>query len=75
MSVSLWWAVRSHRSGSDFVSVEALGGVVLLGATFAALAWANIAGVSYADVWSHDLTIGWGRFAISKTCSIGSTTG
>jgi Na+:H+ antiporter, NhaA family len=52
--------------GSDFVSVEALGGVVLLAATFAALAWANTAGVSYADVWSHDLTIGWGRFAISE---------
>jgi Na+:H+ antiporter, NhaA family len=52
--------------GSDFVSVEALGGVVLLAATIAALVWANVAGVSYADVWSHDLTIGWGRFAISE---------
>ena len=52
--------------GSDFVSVEALGGVVLLAATFAALAWANVAGVSYANVWGHDLTIGWGQFAISE---------
>ena len=52
--------------GSDFVSIEVLGGVVLLGATVAAMAWANIAGASYADVWSYDLTIGWGRFAISE---------
>ena len=28
--------------------------------------WANFAGVSYADVWSHELTIGWGQFAISE---------
>ena len=52
--------------GSDFVPIEVLGGVVLLGATVAAMAWANIAGASYVDVWSYDLTIGWGRFAISE---------
>ncbi len=52
--------------GSDFVSLEALGGVVLLGATVAALVWANVAGVSYADVWRHDLTIGWGQLAITE---------
>jgi Na+:H+ antiporter, NhaA family len=52
--------------GSDFVSVEALGGVVLLGATLAALVWANVAGISYADVWKHDLAVGTGRFAVSE---------
>lgn len=52
--------------GSDFVPVEALGGILLLVATIAALVWANIAGVSYADVWGHELTIGWGTFSISE---------
>jgi Na+:H+ antiporter, NhaA family len=52
--------------GSDFVSVEALGGVVLAAATVAALVWANAAGASYAEVWHHDLTIGWGDFTISE---------
>ena len=52
--------------GSEFVNVEALGGTVLLVATLAAFAWANAAGASYADVWAHDLTLGWGRFAISQ---------
>ncbi len=48
------------------MSVEALGGVLLLVATMAALVWANVAGVSYADVWGHELTIGWGSFSISE---------
>jgi Na+:H+ antiporter, NhaA family len=52
--------------GSDFVSVEALGGVVLAAATIAALVWANTATASYAKVWHHDLTIGWGQYTISE---------
>jgi NhaA family Na+:H+ antiporter len=52
--------------GSDFVSVEALGGVLLLAATATALLWANLANHSYTDVWDHVLTIGIGRFAISE---------
>ncbi len=52
--------------GSDFVSVEALGGVALLGATLGALVWANVGGASYAEVWGYDLTIGAGEFAISE---------
>ena len=39
-------------TGSAFVSVEVLGGVVLLVSTLAALAWANLAPGSYSDVWS-----------------------
>jgi Na+:H+ antiporter, NhaA family len=53
--------------GSAFVSVEVLGGVVLLVATLAALAWANVAPGSYTDVWSAELTIGVGRFTISES--------
>ncbi len=52
--------------GSEFVSVEVLGGVLLLGATAIALLWANVADRSYADVWGHVITIGIGRFAISE---------
>ena len=33
--------------GSEFVSVETLGGMVLFAATLAAFAWANVAGASY----------------------------
>jgi NhaA family Na+:H+ antiporter len=52
--------------GSDFVSVEVLGGVLLLGATVVALAWANLAGTSYATFWAHAITVGSGRFSITE---------
>ena len=52
--------------GSDFVSVEALGGVLLLGATGVALLWANVAEASYTDVWARELTLGWGGVAITE---------
>ena len=52
--------------GSEFVSVEALGGTVLLVTTFAALAWSNIASGSYEDLWGNSLTIGWGQFSLSE---------
>jgi NhaA family Na+:H+ antiporter len=52
--------------GSDFVSAEVLGGVLLLGATVLALVWANFAGTSYATFWAHEVTIGSGRFAITE---------
>jgi Na+:H+ antiporter, NhaA family len=50
--------------GSDFVSVEVLGGVLLLGALVAALVWSSTAPTSYAEVWAHELTIGLGRFSL-----------
>jgi NhaA family Na+:H+ antiporter len=53
--------------GSAFVSVEVLGGVVLLAATVAALIWANVAPGSYTDVWSTKLTIGLGDHAITES--------
>jgi NhaA family Na+:H+ antiporter len=45
--------------GSEFVSVEALGGTVLLAATVAGFAWANVAGSSYDDLWSNHLSLAW----------------
>jgi NhaA family Na+:H+ antiporter len=51
--------------GSDFVSVEALGGTVLAVATVSALVWANVAGASYDELWASHLTIGLGTFSVS----------
>ena len=58
--------VRSRSSvkaippiGSDFVSLEAASGIVLLAATVAALVWANAAiGAAITTWWHHHLTIG-----------------
>ena len=52
--------------GSEFVTVEALGGTVLLAATVAALIWANTAGASYDHLWARHLTIGSGDLSISE---------
>jgi Na+:H+ antiporter, NhaA family len=52
--------------GSAFVSVEVLGGVILLAATIAALAWANISLSSYEHLWSTHLTIGVGRHSLTE---------
>ena len=53
--------------GNEFVSVEALSGLVLLGAAVVALVWANIDPSSYTDVWGHELTIGIGDASITLT--------
>jgi NhaA family Na+:H+ antiporter len=52
--------------GSEFVDVEVLGGVALLIATDAALAWANVSFSSYEQVWSTHLTIGPGAHTITE---------
>jgi NhaA family Na+:H+ antiporter len=54
-------------AGSDFVSVEVLGGVLLLAATATALIWANVAPASYAELWEHSLTIGRGNLAVTES--------
>jgi NhaA family Na+:H+ antiporter len=51
--------------GDEFVSVEALGGVVLLLGAVAALVWANV-GDSYETLWRSELTIGVGDLAIEE---------
>ena len=66
MSASRSWAVRWPRWAATSCRWRRSAESCCSAATFAALAWANLAGVSYADVWSHDLTIGWGQFAISE---------
>jgi NhaA family Na+:H+ antiporter len=53
--------------GNEFVDVEVLGGIVLLAATIAALAWANISLRSYEHLWSTHLTIGIGSFTHTET--------
>jgi NhaA family Na+:H+ antiporter len=41
-----------------FLHDEAAGGIALLLATACALAWANVAGGSYASAWAHGLDLG-----------------
>jgi NhaA family Na+:H+ antiporter len=52
---------------AEFLRDEAAGGIVLLGAAVAALAWVNAPfGDSYDELWERSLTIGVGDFAISE---------
>jgi NhaA family Na+:H+ antiporter len=44
--------------GQQFVSVEALSGVVVLVGALGALVWANVAPGSYDDVWSRTAALG-----------------
>jgi Na+:H+ antiporter, NhaA family len=53
--------------GSDFVSLEAASGIVLLLGAAAALVWANADSAGYASWWHHQLTIGPGDLAISES--------
>ena len=53
--------------GSEFVSVEAAGGIVLLVAAAAALIWANTDTAGYTSWWHHQLTIGPGDLAITES--------
>jgi NhaA family Na+:H+ antiporter len=53
--------------GSEFVSIEATGGLVLLAATIAALVWANTATAGYRSWWTRSLTVGPGDVSIRET--------
>jgi Na+:H+ antiporter, NhaA family len=53
--------------GNEFISVEALSGIVLFVAAVAALVWANVDAASYADVWGTELTLGIGSASITLT--------
>ena len=53
--------------GSDFVSLEAASGLVLLFAALAALVWANTNTTGYASWWHRELTIGSGELAITES--------
>ena len=43
---------------TEFLSVEALSGIVLLAATIVALVWANVDAGSYSRFWATELSIG-----------------
>lgn len=52
---------------ASFLHDEAAGGIVLLVATIAALAWANLASPgSYAEFWARTITLGGGSVAITE---------
>jgi Na+:H+ antiporter, NhaA family len=54
------------RPVRTFLHTEAAGGVVLLGATIVALAWANLAGESYSSLWSTELSFQIGEFTLAE---------
>jgi NhaA family Na+:H+ antiporter len=61
-------AARSKRTAlAEFLSTETFGSVVLLAAILIALVWANVSLSSYVDVWSSELTVGFGPFAITES--------
>ncbi|HEX4532303.1 MAG TPA: Na+/H+ antiporter NhaA [Acidimicrobiia bacterium] len=53
--------------GSEFVSLEAASGIILLLGAAAALIWANADTAGYASWWGRTLTLGSGDFAITET--------
>jgi Na+:H+ antiporter, NhaA family len=51
-----------------FARMEAAGGILLLASTFAALVWANSPWErSYHEIWSAQVVVGFGRFALTET--------
>jgi NhaA family Na+:H+ antiporter len=55
------------RPVQRFFRLEASGGLVLLAATIGALLWANLAGASYEDFWTTDITLQIGDYQITET--------
>ena len=53
--------------GSDFVSLEAASGIVLLLAAVGAIVWANADTAGYTSWWHRELTIGPGDLAITES--------
>jgi Na+/H+ antiporter NhaA len=60
------WARNLQTPLREFLRTETGGAAVLLGATVAALVWANVHTSSYETVWSTDLTIRVGDSGISQ---------
>src|SRR5262249_41661003 len=60
------WARTLQLPVREFLNAEISSAVVLLGATVAALVWANAAPHSYDTVWTTDLSIRLGRWGISQ---------
>ena len=57
---------RLPPTGSDFVQIEVVSGIVLALATVAALVLANVAPGAYDDLWHHSLRLGIGDLAIEE---------
>ncbi len=57
---------RLPPSGTDFVEIEVVSGIVLALATVAALVWANAATTGYEDFWHRTLTLGVGDLSIEE---------
>jgi NhaA family Na+:H+ antiporter len=53
--------------GSEFVSLEAASGIVLLLAAVAAIVWANADTAGYSGWWGRELTLGPGDLAITES--------
>lgn len=53
----------------SFSKMEAASGILLMGATIAALVWANSPwALSYHAIWDAHASVGFGRFALTETC-------
>lgn len=57
---------RLPPSGTDFVEIEVVSGIVLALATVAALVWANVATAGYDDFWHRTLSLGIGDLSIEE---------
>lgn len=55
------------RPLQQFFRLEASGGLVLLAATVVALIWANVAGASYEDLWTAQVSLTIGDFTVEET--------
>jgi Na+/H+ antiporter NhaA len=60
------WARSLQTPLREFLRTETGGAVVLLAATLAALAWANVHASSYGTVWGTQLSIRIGDYGISQ---------
>ncbi|HEU4389059.1 MAG TPA: Na+/H+ antiporter NhaA, partial [Blastocatellia bacterium] len=58
--------VRVLRSFQEFAQKQASGGIWLLLCAVVALVWANSAADSYATLWQIKVTVGIGKFVLSK---------
>jgi NhaA family Na+:H+ antiporter len=59
--------LRLARPFQEFAARETSGGVLLLGCTVLALAWANSPWApSYADLWHATFTVGFANFSLSR---------
>jgi Na+/H+ antiporter NhaA len=60
------WARNLQTPLREFLRTETGGAVVLLAATLAALAWANVHASSYETVWGMQASVRVGDFALAK---------